>query len=769
LLGTYRDVAAAPLTPLGKAIRDLDREHLLKRLALHHLSPEGSAAFLAAVLRHALDDHRSEGQTLEDQGHDQEQGYVSEAVAELVYGQSEGNPFFAQAVARTLLDRGDVYRADETATWERRERIELVVPEGVRGLIHERVARLAQPTQEVLKEASVLGQAFAFGDLQAMGGRSELEVEEALEEALSAHVVQEEARADAYTFDHALTQQALYGELSARRRRRLHRVAGEAVERLAVREREARVAELAYHFGAAGEAARALPYALQAGAQAEAVYAHAQAQRHYHTALELARDVSDQAREAEALEGLGRVLHTHARFEEALALCDQALEAYRMLRDQEGMRRVLACYGQCCGSAGTPKRGIARLEPLLDSLETNEPSSGLAQLYLALAFLYSTDGKPEEGLATADKALALAERANDTVTLVAGKCDRGWTLFLGLGRHEEAEHGQEEVIAQAEAIGDLRTESDALALIGCICSRRCDFTAARRHFERAVDVAERLADPNILAIRLCQRGEAAFFLGDWAQTDADWTRADVLLRQIGSSLFSLEAPASLGEIRMYQGRWEEASRHLESAIALAERKGNVLQLLNVQTSYAAWELLEGRSREAQARLLPLFDERGGYEIATPTWLAILAWTYLELGDEARAETLVQQSLARARARSDQLGLAFALQVKGRLAIRQRRWQEAMDALEEALRDYRAMPCPHHEAAVLYIYGQLHVAMAEPQQARHDFEMALAICERLGEGLYRPHIERALAAVAQGRVSRPMRPAPQKSHGMPPGR
>jgi hypothetical protein len=61
-----------------------------------------------------------------------------------------------------------------------------------------------------------------------------------------------------------------------------------------------------------------------------------------------------------------------------------------------------------------------------------------------------------------------------------------------------------------------------------------------------------------------------------------------------------------------------------------------------------------------------------------------------------------------------------------------------------------MPYPYAEAKALYVYGQLLVAKGEPGPAREQYWAALAICDQLGEGLYRPHIERALAVLEQGR-------------------
>ena len=114
----------------------------------------------------------------------------------LVHKQTEGNPFFVEEVVRTLVDRGDVYRKD--GRWEGRSVEEIEIPKSVRSVVGQRLSRLGDTAQEVLREASVLGPAFNFHDLLLMCERSEAEVEGALEEAVSAGLVRETAR-DTYT------------------------------------------------------------------------------------------------------------------------------------------------------------------------------------------------------------------------------------------------------------------------------------------------------------------------------------------------------------------------------------------------------------------------------------------------------------------------------------------------------------------------------------------------------------------------------------------
>jgi uncharacterized protein HemY len=66
-----------------------------------------------------------------------------------------------------------------------------------------------------------------------------------------------------------------------------------------------------------------------------------------------------------------------------------------------------------------------------------------------------------------------------------------------------------------------------------------------------------------------------------------------------------------------------------------------------------------------------------------------------------------------------------------LALRQGRWEKAECALEEGLALARSMPCPHVEARLLHVYGELLIQTGETEGARERLAAALGIFQRLG--------------------------------------
>lgn len=277
LLGTYCDMEVGPEHPLRKAVRELDREQLVEKVEVHRLGREETAALMSDRLPEAE---------------------VSEEFSMLVFDRTGGNPFFTVEVLKALIERGDPFLW--VGHWLSKDMQDFAVPESVSEAILERVSRLRPETRKALEEASVLGQVFGFDDLMAVVGLGEDNVEEALEEAEASGLVG--AAKVRYAFDHALTQQTLYAGLSPARRERLHRAAGEGMERLGEKVRQKRAAEISRHFVRGSSLERALLYALLAGEEAEAGFAPGEAERQYRAALYLADEVGDDPSSAEALE-----------------------------------------------------------------------------------------------------------------------------------------------------------------------------------------------------------------------------------------------------------------------------------------------------------------------------------------------------------------------------------------------------------------------------------------------------------------------------------
>jgi tetratricopeptide (TPR) repeat protein len=694
-------------------------------------------------------------------------------VTDLIYGPTEGNAFFVQELLRTLLERGEIHQ-DSSGRWEPREGADVAVPATVQAAVLERVSRLSASTQETLGVAGVLGQRFGFYDLLATcsrmpetsealattaGARSEIEAEARLEVVLDEAVrsrVLREVSSSGYAFSHALAQQALYEQLSFRRRQRVHRAVAESLEHLAEPERSRRVADVAYHFLQANEPASALPYLLLAGEQAQAVYAHSEAERQFRTALGLAHQLGETNVGSEAEQQLGQALLDQGRYAEASSVLEEAATGAEHRGDLTRLAHLIWLQSSADAQlgVGAGPEGKARLLRLIETTRAQGARPELVWLYHSLGAYSFASGQYADELEAAEHAFEVAQATGDAGLVVLAQQRRGQALGR-MARFEEAASELATVLAvlqnleqQHESVLPLSDlEIDTLGNLGNAVSTLGRLDEAHAYYERALAVAEQKRFSAWEADMAANCAWNAFDRGDWLAACRYTERAAILMGQMGTS--SDRRPVVYifdGFLQLAQGQLEAATQSAEVGLALAERRGGpmvwwVLQFL------VEIDLERGDHTSARTRLSSFPDPATLTECDIDDLLQALVWVQLESGDVEAAEELATQSVARLRAKHLRSSLVHALRIEAAIWIRQERWDEAQTALEETLALARPMPYPYAEAKALTTYGDLLVARGQPAEAHDRYEAALAILRPLGEVPYTKRIERALLEMA----------------------
>jgi DNA-binding SARP family transcriptional activator len=264
VLATYRDTELDIRDPLAQLLADLQRDATVERMTIGGLDERGTASLLDAAGGHDGVEHRAE-------------------LAQLLHAETGGNPFFIRELLAHLVESGAIDRVGER--WTGRGMSAIEVPEELRHVIDQRVARLSEPARRALSVAAVAGPTFSV----AIVGRvldGEPALLDALDEAAAAGLLTEAGHGD-YAFAHQLVRQAIYTGLSSPRRTRLHWQVGEAFEALV--DVDEHLETLAYHFAEAAQddqARKAATYALAAGRSAIERGGYEEAAAHYERGLE---------------------------------------------------------------------------------------------------------------------------------------------------------------------------------------------------------------------------------------------------------------------------------------------------------------------------------------------------------------------------------------------------------------------------------------------------------------------------------------------------
>ena len=491
LLGTWRDVESRRQPAVEDRLARIAREG--RRLDLARLAPD-DVARLATRIAPAL----------------------SPEQVQRVVGASEGNPLFADELARLLGQRGTVAAPEATT-------------EGIQAVVLSRLALLPPGARRTLEAASVLGRTFHASALEMLGADATggaVPESLALAARASGLVAAVPGREAWHAFSHALVRDAIHLSLAPGRRAALHHAHSLWLEASP----GVPAAEVAHHalLGLpAGPTQRALALARDAAARASALGAYADAADFLERALDALGASREPAMRCDLGIALAEALARAGLSDRSRETAAQAADLARALSDPERLARAVLALGFTT-TLGVVSAPLVRA--LRDAIEDlGDRDAGLsARLTARLASALQPAPDPLEPIALALRAVELARASGDHPTLLA-------TLYaacsaLGdLAAPEVRAPLDAECAALAAELGDLAVEQRARA----------------RH---AIDLVE-----------LGRLGEADRAIGE----------VDAIGERLALPVYRWR-PALLRSMRaLMAGRFEESARRIAEAEALA--------------------------------------------------------------------------------------------------------------------------------------------------------------------------------------------------------
>ena len=327
------------------------------------------------------------------------------ALVDSIVRRSDGNAFFAEELAAA-------------ASEPRRSRERL--PETLRGVLQVRLAAGSEAAGRLVEIAAVAGRQVEHDLLAEVCGLSDIDLGLALRSAIEAQLllVDQDGPVERYRFRHALVQEAAYDGLLPSERRVLHAAYAAAIESDPPGSGVAaatRLVEIAHHWRAAQDSARALSAAIAAGDASRAVYAYADAGGQYERAIELwdlvpatdrptDRDLADLFDSASATATLvGDASHAVDLAQRAIELIDADSA------DDRGRRaRARERVGYASWLAGDTATSIRLLEEAIDLLDGASQSTDEARVLAGLAGNLMLAGRCAESVPFAERAIESA-------------------------------------------------------------------------------------------------------------------------------------------------------------------------------------------------------------------------------------------------------------------------------------------------------------------------------------------------------------------------
>jgi DNA-binding CsgD family transcriptional regulator/tetratricopeptide (TPR) repeat protein len=432
------------------------------------------------------------------------------SLADAVYQRADGNPLFVEEL---LCERGACLPA--------------MLPASLRDLLLIAVQRLPEPTQEVLRAASVGGECTGHALLAAVTGLEDDALSRALRPAVEANVLVTDAYG--YAFRHDLIREATLDDVLPGEHTRLHTRFAEALEADPGLVAPGRASiEQAFHWYAAHDTVRALVSSWHAAAQAGRALAHAEQLNLLGRVLELWDTVPDAEQ---------RIGASH------LTVLEHAVAAAKMA----GERERAAAFATAALAEVDPAAEPARAALLLESRSVLKTRDYQGDLRAALDLLPA-------GVADTARAQVLV-----------GMVKRVWE-----SAGPEAAAAIEEALMLARRAGDAATEASALVELGLLQSRHGDDAAALQTLALAQSLAEGAGAYEYLLPAVINESHVLEGMGEHERAAELARRGIARAEDYGvARTWGTFLGINVSEPLVSLGRWDEAIELIEHALALA--------------------------------------------------------------------------------------------------------------------------------------------------------------------------------------------------------
>jgi tetratricopeptide (TPR) repeat protein len=540
ILGAYRETELDRAHPLAKSLVDWNRERLITRIALRRFNESETGDQLGALLGEQ----------------------VSGEFAVAVHRETEGNPFFVEEVLKALIERGSVRR--ESGRWRRCDMEELLIPQSVKEAIGNRLDRVSQNTNEVLRVSAILGKVFTFEELSAAAAQNEDTLLDALDEATGAQLIVA-GSGDSFSFTHDKIREVLYEELNPIRRRRLHRHVAEGLERRC-KTSTCAVEKLAHHYIKAGDHQRGLEYAKQAATEAVRVFAFDEAIAAYGRACDCAEALGLTEEQLAQEEAIGKAFMLHG---DTILAAEHFERALKLATDPATRVRLQCQAAASLVTTGDPRgneylrEALQVLDPVTNPLETANALSTEARFH----HLAGRHKKAIELLLRAVELVTPTAEGDHVSTFAAPMITQIYAYTAGgyqhYGLYDESNHWARRAIAFGEKHNILFAQAAGTEFLGENCAHTGDFKTGLEYAEREIEIANKLHSRERRAWTHYYAGQCRLLLGEIELAEREFLDGLALGEAIGENrILGLIRPI-LGVVRAIKGRYDEALQTVE--------------------------------------------------------------------------------------------------------------------------------------------------------------------------------------------------------------
>jgi len=655
-------------------------------------------------------------------------GPINQYVSQLLYTQSEGNPFFAEELLRGWIEEGTLVPGN--AGWVATAPLEHALPYSIVGALRRRFNHLSSDIIDHLRIAAAIGRTFETSLLATVEGKDIEIVERSLLEAAKYGLLRAEPTSF-FTFSHEKVRECLYAEVSISRRRRLHKLIGQILETRYGQEsakRPYQLTELAFHFVHSDDRTRGATYSQQAAERALLSFAFEEAMSHYRKALEL-YDSDDEER-GNMLLGLGEAALLADEKREAATAFRAALTWFSQAGDVKAAARAAHGLGLALWRQGAFEASRTTLQHALSLLEDTDSALTVRVLVDLATLLIIYMKEQAKGNTYAQLAMEMAHRLEDrrleatVIRKVIGKLNLLGNDISG------AIVSMKQALALAKA-NDYPSEAAkcCLYLAGSYYFT-CEITRSFEMSKRWIEFIEQSHQPYQSRSAYSWLALLYSSQGAWSDAEKAFEHAQLLVDNMSPCASSAFLHQVKGFLALQREDYLSAEQEFQVVLVDKRRDACGMMLHAYPLGLAQAEL--GKREDMLAfinKLKAMLAEQLTGTLPTATVITCLALLAIAVGDQELAVELYPQLLTF----RGQHYWFLVDRVLGMLATLRRDWEMADIHLAEAVIIAQREGLRPELARTLQAQADLELAHGNQESSSHAFKLmsdALALFEEL---------------------------------------
>jgi serine/threonine protein kinase/Tfp pilus assembly protein PilF len=284
-----------------------------------------------------------------------------------------------------------------------------------------------------------------------------------------------------------------------------------------------------------------------------------------------------------------------------------------------------------------------------------------------------------------------------------------------------------------QALGNLEGRAEVAFQRGALFNKQNKLSDARAQLEQALTLAKANDNKSQTIKTLLQLCSVAFDGGETARSTEYAQEAVELAQKNGMENLSTQGLVDLGNSFLVRGKQAEAEKYLGQALDSAQRGKAKRNEARARQAMASLRQQQGKPDEAVQYLQPAlaFYQQGGYRSEAVLCLLLLARVNFQKGDYPAAAKSQEELLQLAQQLNDQALIGRAHAERGSGLVREEKFTEALDHLNQAYAIYSSQGLQRSIGHNLVTQGDVQAQLGRFGQAQTLLEQGIAIADKPG--------------------------------------